>query len=625
MLELRLHTLAGCDLPADLSHGDLELSALGDFAASNASAEVIPLSRGATPLEFPITTRAVEAKVSVAAQSFTGYAERQGDGGVDLLLWPELGSCAIFRPDGALGYPGRAGGQALGYLEERGLFVAAGGNDALVSDAIVGALTFDTARGGVTTLDTSQPGVLRRARAFATSTRFGQRLLIAGGETPVFGVPDVDIEPLASAEVFDPVRGGFTGELIELNSSRTHHAALTLPDGRTLLLGGRSKSGNTSIAQYQLETLDPTSSRASIAGSITARIDPRALPLSDGRIFVGGGVDIDGRPVEPAGEWLNARLEPDETSLPAEVAARFDRAFAALPGAGVLAVGGCEAREPVDETEADACKRSCRRGCPPRGGYDGFWIDARGRATPVLLDDIAAPQPILLAGSDGSPWLVAASRSQPGVAKLFRFNAWTRSFTPVPLPSETTLPRPGFPQPLRLGADLFVWVDDADGRGRVLGLELGTRSRYAEDLSLVVSSDPLDPARPLHLAPDRAPPADAYDGTLRLSGDLGVQVTDTDYADMTVKVYAEGTALPLIVLGDSELGGDRCPWPSGSAVGGALDVPTLVRKGDHAELRFHGQKTQCAVSPDRLELRFRADREPVRLRQIDVLRAAPHP
>lgn len=625
MLELRLHTLDGCDLPADLGQGDLELSALGDFTASNASAEAIPLSRGATALEFPITTRAVAAKVSVAAQRFAGYAERKDDRGLDLLLWPELRSCPIFRPDGALGYPGRAGGQALAYVEELGLVVAAGGNDALVSDAIVGALSFDTERGRVTTLDTSEPGVLRRPRAFASSTRFGERLLFAGGETPVFGVPDVDIEPLASAEVFDPVGGGFTGELIELNSSRTHHAALTLPDGRTLLLGGRSKSGNTSIAQYQLETLDPNTSRASIAGTITGRIDPRALALSDGRIFVGGGVDIDGKPVEPAGEWLSARLEPDETPLPAAIAARFDRAFAALPGGGVLAVGGCEDRAPVDEREADVCSGACRHGCPPSGGYDAFWIDARGVATPVALDEIAAPRPILLPGSDGSPWLVAASDSVPSVAKLFRFNAWTRSFSPVSLPSETVLPRPGFPQPLGLGADLFVWIDDADERGRLLGLELGTRSRFAEDRALVLSSDPLDPSRPLHLAPDRAPPADAYDGTLRLSGDLDVQVTDTDYADVTVKLYPEGTALPLVALGQSVLGDDSCPWPRGPGAGGPLDVPTLVRQGDLAELRFHGQKTRCAVSFGRLRLSFRAGRDPVRLRQIDVLRGVPTP
>ena len=640
VLELRVHTLPGCELPPAVASGNLELLALGDFEATNDSAEVLPLQQRGAALKFPVATQAVEARVQRGDAGFAGYGERRGQAGLDLLLWPEGATCAAWSPGGGARYPGRNGGQALAYSAETGTVLAVGGNEALVPDAIVGVLSFDATTGAATTLDADADGGLRAPRAFATLTRFGDGFLVSGGEHPVAGVPESELDLQGTAEVFDEKLGRFTGEPIQLQSSRTHHAAITLDDGRTLLVGGRTKFGAVSIAQYQLEIVDPKSKRASLSGAIARRIDPRALRLSDGRIFVGGGTELSGALTEPVGEWLTREGKLETTRLSLDVAPRFERAFVPTLGGGVLAVGGCEDRPAESDDDEKTCKAFCAQGCPPLEGYDAWWIDSDGNASRVALDQIAAPRPILLPGSDGSPWLIAADVGEPAQPRLFRFNPWGRSpatdapearFEPVSTPEALRLPRPGMPAPLPLGTDTFVWTDDEDDHGALFGLRLGSRSRYAQDVSLVLSYEALDPTRPRHLVPSRAPgDAASYDGALTLRGgqaahesgpDVTVQVADTDYADLTVKLHLQGGEPPLVMLGNSVLGGSECPWPDGNEHGGDLELPSVVRSKTRAVLRWHGGETSCSVEAGRLTLGLRAPDDMSVIRALDVLRS----
>ncbi len=629
VLPVRVHTLANCGLPPELARGNLELLALGDFAATNESAEILPLERRGAALKFPVATQAVEAHVGNSLTAFAGYAERRQNAGVDVLLWPERATCVVWQPDGAQGYPGPHGGQALGYAVASGVVLAAGGSDALVSDAIVGALSFDVATGELTSVDTSDDGVLREPRAFATVTQFGERLLVAGGEHPVFGVPDADIEPHATAEVFDPKLGRFSGEVIQLRNTRTRHAALTLEDGRTLLVGGRTRVGATSIAQYQLEIVDPKQKRASVADAIAARIEPRALRLTDGRIFVGGGTGLDGSLTKPVAQWLTKQAHLEDTQASSSLAPRFDRAFVATAGGGVLAVGGCEDRPAISEQDAAKCA-ACGHGCVPLGDeYDAWWLDRDGVASEVDVDGISAPRPILLPGSDGRPWLVAADARTPEKPQLFRFNPWAEkpTFEPVTVASEVRLPGPGMPEPLALGPDAFVWIDDSEGQGQLMGLRLGTRNRYTQDLALVLLSDPVDPTRPEHLVPDHPLGDDtSYDGALTLR-DPAVTVfeADVDYADVTLRVHLRGAQLPRLLLGRTLLGAEDCPWPDGGETGGDADLPTLLRRGGQAELRFHGGRRACQVEPGRLALGVRAGDGVTIITELDVQRGVHAP
>jgi hypothetical protein len=171
-------------------------------------------------------------------------------------------------------------------------------------------------------------------------------------------------------------------------------------------------------------------------------------------------------------------------------------------------------------------------------------------------------------------------------------------------------------------ADAFAWIDDVAGRASLLGLRLGSRSRYAQDLALVLTAADDDPTRPAHLVPSRPSyGAVSYDGKLRLqSADVSVQVADTDYADVTVELTLQGGGLPLIELGRSVLGGDDCPWPDGPERGGAFDNPRVVRHDTRAELRFHGGKTLCQVEEGRLSLALRAGSKRAVVRRLDAFR-----
>jgi hypothetical protein len=618
-LRLRLHSLASCDLPSELARQNLELLALGDFEADNDAAEILPLARAGASLRFPAATLAVSARVDDRVQAFVGYGERSDDAGLDLLLWPERRTCAL--PTNS--YPGKHGGQALGFSRARGLLLVTGGNDPLNPDALLGFLSFDTRTGALSAQGRLDGAPQALPRAFASVTAFGSQLLVAGGEKPVLGVPDDDIDPYALGEIFDPALGTFSGESIALLGARTHHAALVLDDGRTLLVGGRSKVGQTSIAQYQLEIVDPESRHATLADSITARIDPVALRLSDGRVLVGGGTTHDGAPVTPVAQWLTASGRLDSTRIDSVVPPRFERAFVATAGGGVLAVGGCEDRPPASQEDTQTCAR-CSHGCEPLDGFDAWWIAADGRASAVGLEGISAPRPILLPGSDGSPWLVAADRAAPDEPRLFRFNPWAQSFELAPeLPSSQSLPRRDWPAPLEIARDTFVWLQPAAHGDQLMGLRLGTRSRYAQDPALVLLADPLDPGRPLHLTPDRPLGSSvSYDGRLTLSDPaVTIQVADTDYADLTLTLkLAQGTRRPpLVLLGQTPLGAESCPWPNGDGE----EPPSIVRKGPQAVLRFRGGEPQkCPVEAGRVTLGLRAGDEPSVVSALSIRRQA---
>lgn len=82
---------------------------------------------------------------------------------------------------------------------------------------------------------------------------------------------------------------------------------------------------------------------------------------------------------------------------------------------------------------------------------------------------------------------------------------------------------------------------------------------------------------------------------------------DTDYADITIKLGVRGKRLPRVLLGATALGGDRCPWPDGPSAGGDDDLPTIVRRGTRAQLRYHGaQSAICEVEPGRLPVALSA-------------------
>jgi hypothetical protein len=425
---------------------------------------------------------------------------------------------------------------------------------------------------------------------------------------------------------------------VGLDVNRTRHAAVTLASGDTLLVGGRSKYDDSHVAQQRTDLVSLNPLRSTPAATlITGRIEPQALRLSDGRVFVGGGYTlVDERAAEPAGEWLMTDGK-DVIEQTTELPPRFGRAFVATPGGGVLAAGGCEDRDIATEEERQECSLHCLRGCPPAAGYDAWWLDRERREhrLPDALQGISAPQPILIAGSDGGAWLVAARASDPSVPRLFRFNPWSQRFGEVDLPDSVRLPRAGFAAPVVIDPDAFVWLDESGSSAELLGLRLGTRNRYTQDLALVLLSDPRDPSRPLHLVPDRplnGARGERYDGRLWLAPHrhaVTVAVADTDYGDVTVRIKlaadasqgVDASVPPRLVWGDA-LDETSCGWPAGSVATGSDAVPTLVRRGAAVELRYQGERNRCTVPEGRLSLGLRAVDGPCIISELEVLRGA---
>jgi hypothetical protein len=127
----------------------------------------------------------------------------------------------------------------------------------------------------------SATGAMTAGRAADTATALSDgRVLIAGGWT-------TDVSILASAELYDPATGTFslTGSM---TTDRWQHTATLLEDGSVLVAGGEDDNGGLVSA----ERYDPASGAFSPTGSLASvRLGATATLLADGRVLVAGGYD----------------------------------------------------------------------------------------------------------------------------------------------------------------------------------------------------------------------------------------------------------------------------------------------------------------------------------------------
>jgi len=134
------------------------------------------------------------------------------------------------------------------------------------------------------------------------------RVLIVGGRSVTEGAGAM----LASAEIYDPTTGRYTatGSMAE---PRYGPLVSTLHDGRVLVVGGRSEVGELASA----ELYDPTTGTFTAVGSMpfargschcgvtfVAIVRPTMTVLTDGRVMIAGGrlVSANGEPVSANGE-----------------------------------------------------------------------------------------------------------------------------------------------------------------------------------------------------------------------------------------------------------------------------------------------------------------------------------
>jgi hypothetical protein len=659
-VRVNAHELPACPVPersaTDAAPFRLTLTALGPFEAGDLDVErEIPLHEAGHPLAFNPETLGVDAVATDDELTYIGHSERRSAGSIDVLLWPEARACAL-TAGGDSSYPGPNGGQALGFAERLGLLLVAGEN---VEDQRAGsALVLDTQTGQSSTVERAQ-GALSTSRAFATVTPFGDGLLVAGGTNPFSAATSSD--DARTSEVYSPSQRGFVADSLDLVFPRAHHAAVELPaTGETLLVGGvvPNPSGGPGQEILQLEAVSPTqgASITDLGRLGLGRVDPTALVLTNGRIFVGGGYlpDAEDGASTPVGqvEWFAPDAGP-EAHVYTDLPARPHRTFAPLPGGGVLTVASCN----EESSRRDcACVTDAGTACgvgESEGWLDAFWIpaDLTPRSVGFARGNVAAcptpKQPLLVPGRDGSPWLVSSNGS--GTACLWRFEAWPEepdatSDEPTARPRfvPTTLALAPAPDPasplLAFGPDAFVWTS-TEGAGGLFGARLGQRGHLTRDSGSLLDFDAQRPFRPSHLAPDRDPSDVPAGSPLRLRYEHGAVtlepseppltlfVTDTLYDDVRVRLAVDSLddgvppARPLVVFASRIGETSTCSWAQSSLAPAPVEL-VAERLGRQVSLTVSGtgERVSCDAPAGPVAIGIRAGGAPTRVTSLRVER-----
>jgi hypothetical protein len=513
---------------------------LGDFQPASDPTEVVPFGSSSVVLSQSAMSREIVLAPVTDAGPWAGAALVPDSGLLELLALPQNQACHFSL---SVELDGNAGA-TLGMLDST--------HALLLGGAIPGIPPFvvDLGTGIVTQVATASSWL----RNYASVTPYGRGALIAGGES-------TDQEELGEVEdtafVYTPGAGLGT-ELPLLAGQREKHAAVALPDGRTLLVGG--VAGSTFVPT--LEVLDPTSQTDIVLPAMVGRANPTVLVLPTGQVFIGGGTGAGGAPVTTL-EWLTL---PGLTS-----AGRVDlcsagtaQGFAPTEEGAVLVVMG-----PGPGTATCSNVHLVR---PPTAGSPPIVEEA------PILDP--PPQRIhMFQGAQASPVVVTDTST-------LRWNPWSATFRSLgPNAAGLSVPTAAL---ISASPGLALWLGEDD---HLWALRFDTRGPYATDFVHPSDLDTDD----LYTAPDRLVGADVSFSVATgaaLAHGASVFVTDATYEGLTASVTMLQAGDVTFVLRDPLGQETTC---TATAVAQAATV-TLVRNGATVSLGVAGGSPSACAS-----------------------------
>ena len=202
-----------------------------------------------------------------------------------------------------------------------------------------------------TTRDWSRSGLMNTARtATAVAVLLDGRVLVAGG-LYMDRTSEEPARALDSAELWDP-RTEAWSRVGKLGQNRSGASAVTLADGRVLIVGGSTRLGGEPSPLASAEVYDPKSDRWSAAGTLaTPRSGFVLVALPDGGALVAGGfADIPDAPFRRLSTVERFDPVSNTWSAAADLPYPFAGASGILLDDGRVLVAGGSVRdaEPVD-------------------------------------------------------------------------------------------------------------------------------------------------------------------------------------------------------------------------------------------------------------------------------------
>lgn len=277
---LALREVGSCKVGAP---SEIELVALGDFPSRSyrVRAEDSEWSIDDIPLDLrELLVRAITPLGGAEGRRL--YVDHPGRSEVDpeaVWLLPSGSSCPL--ADTALSVNS---GRAVAALPNGGALLVGG----METEAVAKSQALLLLEGQEFAVDV-QGGMLLR-RAFASATALTELVLVAGG------TPDRRAGAHDNYELFEPqLRRFVAARSGKLDEARMQHAAVRMPEDKVLLIGGRKEPEGEALGSLELVDTRAGTSQLLEGTLQVPRVEPIALLLDSGSLFVLGGRDSAGR------------------------------------------------------------------------------------------------------------------------------------------------------------------------------------------------------------------------------------------------------------------------------------------------------------------------------------------